>query len=214
MSPVSYRFSPPLRVLTGAVLLVTLTGLSSVALAHNVVEDRIPVPESTITDSPVEISISVDDVFLDVGDHTRGFSIVLIDDAGLYYGDGCVELVERRMSAQVNLGQPGTYSVVYQFVSADGHSLSESYFVEFEPTADHTPSPGKPGAPACGGENTTPETLSGTPPLAGDDAPETSSGNPTRASPIPLWAWLGGPIVLLSAGALWWIRARSKRDGS
>ena len=84
----SVRFSPALSALTGVVLLVALTGMGSVALAHNVVEDRIPVPESTITDSPVDVSLSTDDFFLEVGGNQRGFAIVMVDSDGLFYGDG------------------------------------------------------------------------------------------------------------------------------
>lgn len=208
----SARFSPALSALTGVVLLVALTGMGSVALAHNVVEDRIPVPESTITDSPVDISLSTDDFFLDVGGNQRGFAIVMVDSDGLFYGDGCVELVERHMKASVALGKPGTYSVVYQFVSADGHSLSESYTVEFEPAADHTPSPGNPLAPVCGVDYVAPEVLTEIPTPSDDVAPASVPHDSNPMSPIPAWAWVA-PLVLGASGALWWFRSRKKRGG-
>lgn len=214
MTAPSVRFSPPLQALTGAVLLLALTGMGSVAVAHNVVEDRIPVPESTITNSPVDISISTDDLFLDVGANQGGFAIVMRDDAGLYYGDGCVELSERQMTARVAVGEPGTYSVVYQFVSADGHSLSESYTVEFQPTADHTPSPGRPDTPVCGVGDVAPETPSASPAPADTMRPESTADTATPVALIPAWAWLGGPLVLVAAGALWWVRSRRHGDDS
>lgn len=125
-------------------------GVASPALAHNVVEDRDPAADSVVSTSPVTVSISTNDVFLDTGDATRGFAIVAQDDAGFYYGDGCVIINERTMSATIDLGGPGTYTVLYQFVSADGHTLQDSYTFDFEPGAQHRPAVGLDAPPVCG----------------------------------------------------------------
>lgn len=123
---------------------------SAPALAHNVVEDRIPEPGSVVQESPLTVSIGSNDVFLDISGDGRGFALVAVDDAGLFYGDGCVTITERRMEAVIALGDAGTYDIVYQFVSADGHSLSDRYSIVFEPTAAHTPARGQATAPVCG----------------------------------------------------------------
>lgn len=125
-------------------------GVASPALAHNVVEDRDPAADSVVSTSPVTVSISTNDVFLDTGDATRGFAIVAQDDAGFYYGDGCVIINERTMSATIDLGGPGTYTVLYQFVSADGHTLQDSYTFDFAPGAQHRPAVGLAAPPVCG----------------------------------------------------------------
>jgi copper resistance protein C len=131
------------------------------AAAHNVVEERIPAPNSTVTESPVAISLATDDLFLDLGGEAKGFGVVLRDSAGLYYGDGCVEVLERKMTASAELGQADTYQVIYQFVSADGHPLSESYEFVFEPGPDHTAAPGYDTPAECGVPRNTPEEESG-----------------------------------------------------
>lgn len=202
------RISPTLRISTGALFATVALLVGPAAVAHNVVEDRIPVPESIITDSPVEVSIATDDIFLDLGENQGGFAIVMMDEAGLYYGDGCVELQERRMTASIPLGGAGTYTVVYQFVSADGHSLSESYTVEFQPTEDHVETPGIPTAPVCGVEFQAPEEppVEVSPPAELAPLEEVSSNTPTAA--IPVWAWLAGPLVLVLGGGLWWLARR------
>lgn len=125
-------------------------GFPVAALAHNVVEDRDPSAGSLVTVSPLTVSISTNDNFLDTGDATRGFAVVARDSAGLYYGDGCVTITERTMSATIALGGAGTYTVLYQFVSADGHTLQENYDFVFEPAPDHVPAMGLSGPPVCG----------------------------------------------------------------
>ncbi|MFM1952978.1 MAG: hypothetical protein RL187_187, partial [Actinomycetota bacterium] len=74
-----------LSVALGVVLVV-----ATPALAHNVVEERIPEPGSTVTESPVAISITSNDTYLDLSGAGQGFGIVVRDTQGLYYGDGCV----------------------------------------------------------------------------------------------------------------------------
>lgn len=149
-------------------------GFPAFAFAHNVVEDRDPAADSVVTTSPVTVSISTNDSFLDTGDATRGFAIVARDAAGLYYGDGCVSITEATMTATVALGEGGTYSVLYQFVSADGHTLQDAYTVVFEPSPDHVPAAGLSTAPVCGdtteelpSEQTTPEPIA---PIVADDS--------------------------------------------
>ncbi|MCF8550307.1 MAG: copper resistance protein CopC [Pontimonas sp.] len=138
------------RWIAGLVGVALALGSAAPALAHNVVEDRDPAADSVVTQSPVTVSISTNDSFLDTGDATRGFAIVAQDGAGLYYGDGCVNIDERTMSATIDLGRPGTYTVLYQFVSADGHTLQDSYTFVFEPGADHGPAVGLVAPPVCG----------------------------------------------------------------
>jgi methionine-rich copper-binding protein CopC len=66
--------SRALRILTGALFALAALLAGPAAVAHNVVEERIPVPESTITDSPVEVSVATDDIFLDLGDNRGAFA--------------------------------------------------------------------------------------------------------------------------------------------
>jgi methionine-rich copper-binding protein CopC len=117
-------------------------GSDTPAFGHNVVEQRIPAPDSEVSQSPVEVSIATDGSFLDLGGEGRGFAIVVRDSSGQYFGDGCVELTEGRMKASIELGEPGVYELAYQFVSADGHSLAESYEFTYAPADDYRSAPG------------------------------------------------------------------------
>jgi copper resistance protein C len=137
--------------IVAASLVASLVGcIASPAVAHNVVEDRSPAPGAIVTQSPVTVSIGTNDAFLDLGGDGRGFALVALNDAGEYYGDGCVTVDQTVMSAVIALGNAGTYTIAYQFISADGHSLSDSYTIEFEPSPQHQPVPGQETAPLCG----------------------------------------------------------------
>ena len=57
------------------------------------------------------------------GPGSSGFALQIRDAAGAYYGDGCVEVVDATMSAIPALGAPGEYTMLWQAVSADGHSI-------------------------------------------------------------------------------------------
>jgi copper resistance protein C len=171
-------------------------GFPASAFAHNVVEDRDPAADSLVTTSPVTVSISTNDNFLDTGEATGGFALVARDASGLYYGDGCVSIDERTMSATLELGGAGTYTVLYQFVSADGHTLQDNYDFVFEPSPDHVPASGSSAAPTCGEttedipvEDTTPEVIA---PL---DAPQVVADE--SVSLIPTIAGVVVLIVLL-----------------
>ena len=197
--------------LMGAALLGALLLGASPAVAHNVVEDRTPAPGSTVTESPVDISLTTNDIFLDLGGDASGFGVVIRDSAGLYYGDGCVSVIERTMSTSAELGEAGTYEITYQFVSADGHSLSESYGFDFAPTSSHTPALGYDAPAECGVPRDTPiaeaETVVTSTPIATedivtDDAPR---------DPILIVGFLSIVSIAVVVWIVW--RVRQKRNG-
>jgi len=148
-----FRLKPSLVGLTWGVAAVAsvIVGSQS-ALAHNVVLDTIPQVGSTVAESPLEVHVLTSDELLDLAGTGAGFAIVVQDDAGLYYGDGCVTIGPNDMFTTVDLGSSGPYQVTYQFVSADGHSLSDGFPFTFAPTASHTPAQGQTEAPRCGVE--------------------------------------------------------------
>lgn len=228
-------FFPP--AFSPVFILVTLLGalgFGSSASAHNAVEELRPPPDSILKVSPVAVSVATNDVFLDVGENQGGFGIVMVDQDGLFYGDGCVLLSERRMTADIDLGGPGEYQVVYQFVSADGHTLSETYRVTFQPDQTHVPTPGHTNRPVCGVDATVPD--SPAPDSPGPDSPgpdasapgetlgapnstdvdverDTDTVSPTSAptATIPVWAWALGPVVVAGVVGLGWFRARRNK---
>ena len=200
----------------GVALLGALLVGASPAYAHNVVEDQVPAPGSTVTQSPIAISLSTNDMFLDLGGDATGFGVVVRDSAGLYYGDGCVSVVERQMTASAELGEAGNYEIIYQFVSADGHSLSESYEFTFDPGPSHTPAPGYETPAECGVPRELPtgasesETLAT--PIAAPAATEEIATEETPQDPILIVGFLSIVSVAVVVWIVW--RVRQKRNGN
>ena len=147
------------RVVLGS--LVCVAGLvvgSPTALAHNAVLNEDPERDSVVTVSPLPISVTTNDALLDLMGEGQGNQIAVTNEAGEYFGDGCVTLGTNSLEALVPLGEAGVYTITYQFVSADGHSVSDSYQITFEPGSSHVPAMGQPSLPLCGEEPVVEET--------------------------------------------------------
>src|SRR5690606_518500 len=110
--------------------LVAVLGLGAPAQAHNWVVSTTPAEGETLAELPESFEIRSNDALLDVTGTGSGFAFLVQDAEGLYYGDGCVRVVGPSMFTTAALGEPGPYTVSWQFVSADGHTLSGSYGFE------------------------------------------------------------------------------------
>ena len=213
--------SPLLSVGLFALLSVTPVQL---AMAHNQVAQTTPAAGSTVTTSPVEIEIVTTDDLLDLAGNTSGFAITVQDSAESYFGDGCVRVDGPALYASAELGDAGEYTVTYQYISADGHSLSDAFVFFFEPTANHTPTLGQTGPPVCGGSADEPAEE----PAVEKEESELETPSPSRvdeesdsdSAPVvrDTMAW-SGPIIgagivvvaVATMGYLLWERSRSKR---
>jgi methionine-rich copper-binding protein CopC len=188
------------------------------AWGHNVVLETSPEAGSTISDSPVDIRIVTNDKLLDLGGTGSGFAIVVKDVNGLHYGDGCVTVGEADMTATVALGAAGDYTVTFQFVSADGHSLSDSFGFSFAPGSSHSPARGFFDPPVCGVESGLVDAPVG-------DITEAPPSEESSFEPIleqgaveeqserwPITLAIAGVLVVLSLTLLVWMVRR--RNGS
>lgn len=137
---------------SAGLILASVLGISTLAIAHNQVAATTPEAGSTWSESPVTVSVTTAENLLDLGGNQAGFAIVVTDSEGMFYGTGCIELDERTLSTTVELGTAGEYEVTYQLVSEDGHTISDRFGFSFAPTADHTPATGLESAPVCGEE--------------------------------------------------------------
>jgi len=144
----------------GIAVAAAIIALPVSSWAHNAVLETTPEAGDTVTVSPVEVRIVTSDTLLDLGGQGSGFAIAVQDDQGAYFGDGCLDIGSTDYATVADLGQAGDYTVTYRFVSADGHSLSDSFSFTFEPTDDHTPADGFVNRPVCGeeGQVVVPET--------------------------------------------------------
>lgn len=135
--------------------LATLAGATALALAaplaasaHDSLNSSTPAEGSTVT-SADSIALTFSGVLLELGGDQQSTAIQVRRD-GRFYETACPALSDRTASVPVALGAAGTYDVVWQVVSSDGHPVSGTYSFTYEPPAG---APAAEGAtkPACGG---------------------------------------------------------------
>lgn len=179
------------------------------AQAHNYIVSSTPAEGATIATLPASFGVTTNDNLLSLGGATGGFALQVKDSAGLFYEDGCITVAGPTMSTSAVLGAPGPYTVLWQLVSIDGHSVSGSYDFTWAPAAGQTTATGTSAAPVCGqaaspsastpsqpGTTTEPGTpsQSALPPEA--DPSSTGSGQDDGAGTI---LGIGGGVVGLAA---------------
>lgn len=177
------------RIIVGAILVgVAITGSIGLApaYAHSSLVASTPEDGETLTVLPERFSVTTNEAMLDVGG-SKGFALQIVDVAGAYYGDGCVQIVDATMSTAAALGEPGDYTMLWQTVSADGHSIDGEIAFTWEPSSDVPSSIGQSVAPSCGE-------------AAGDGAPASEQ----EASPFGLTEALivGGGLIAVVIGVV------------
>lgn len=120
------------------------------ATAHNFVVSTNPGIDATLTLPPERFEILTNETLLDVAGDGTGFALQVTDEQGLFYGDGCLVVDGVGMSMGAWLGDGGTYTVSYQFISADSHTLSGTYQFDYQPDPAATITPGSEAPLACG----------------------------------------------------------------
>ncbi len=168
----------------GAALVLGVAGPAS---AHDYVVDSTPADGATITELPDAWTVTANAPLLALEGNTNAFAIVITDAEGLYYGDGCVEVTGPTMAAPAALGEPGEYAMTFQYVSSDGHTLSETYAFSYAPVGDEPVTEGSPEAPECGGGGTAGATGNGESGAAADDE---------GAAVLAGVAWIGGGLLV------------------
>ena len=171
-----------------AVAVLAVLATAGPASAHNYVVESTPAEGEVLTALPEQFSVTTNEALLDLGGSGSGFGLEIIDADGLYYGDGCVTVEGATMSAPAVIGEPGEYTLVYQVVSADGHTVSDSFGFTWAPEADVEASTGSTEAGDCNGLY-----------ARGDGAQA-----PSEAASIDLGTvlWIGGAIAAVAIAVL------------
>ena len=131
-------------------IIAPVLGLAAPAQAHNYLVASTPEAGSTLTELPERFSITTNDALLDISGDGTGFAMQVSDNAGLFYGDGCLAVDGSSVYTSAALGEAGTYLVRWQIISADGHPISDQFEFRWQPTDAVTPSVGASVAPNCG----------------------------------------------------------------
>jgi methionine-rich copper-binding protein CopC len=142
-----HRFIAVGALCAGALLLV-----AAPASAHSQLVSSTPAADETVTTLPPQFSVTMNEDLLDLAGDGTGFGIQVTDAAGRFYGDGCVTIAGPTLTMGASLGGPGSYRLVYQVVSDDGHPVSAEF--AFTWTGEAT-GPGSDTPPVCGQAVTT-----------------------------------------------------------
>lgn len=206
--------------------------------AHSTIVDTNPQDGATIATLPESFSVAANEDILTV-DGATSATILITDQAGLYYGDGCATVSGPTLSTVATLGEAGVYTMRYGLVSADGHPVEGVVTFAWDPGADAAAVPGQSSAPTCGATtpsetptaepSTSPEPTDSAAPTATSEAPSSSTApsNPATGAPeegddeggLPALAYVGIGIALLAgvAGVLiatWRRGLRKEHDGA
>lgn len=178
-------------------------GAALPAWSHDYLADSTPTEGETLSSLPESWSVSANNPLLALDGNEKAFAIIVTDSEGRYYGDGCVDVDGPTMTAPALLGGPGDYTMTFQYVSSDGHTLSDSIGFSYAPTGEQPVSEGSIQPPACGGEASGDETsdAAGAPGAAVDDG----------AAVLGAVAWIGGGLLAAAAVAAIVVLANRRR---
>jgi methionine-rich copper-binding protein CopC len=189
-------------VAVAAALAVPAVIVASPAAAHNFIVSSTPASGEVLTRLPAQFSITTNGPLLTMRNNTGGFAMQIRDAAGQYYGDGCLTVSGPTMSQAAALGTAGAYTVLWQFVSADAHTVSGEYPFTWAPVAGQPVSTGARIPPDCNG------TTGGAAPSP--SATAAASDSRTASASLTDVLWIGGAIgaVLLAALATFLVLGR------
>lgn len=176
-----------------ALAMAGVIAIAGPASAHSQIVASTPSPNETLTALPARFEIDTNEALLDIGGTGRGFAFEIEDATGRFYETGCVSIVDDSMFTAARLGAPGAYTVVYQLVSADGHTVSGRIPFTWAPSGAAVVTKGVPSPPGCHG-------------APGPAKPDASGGGSerTRDATVPLAdiLWIGGIIVAVALAVI------------
>lgn len=181
------------------VVVASVLGLSAPAQAHNYLVSSTPAQGSTLTELPAEFSVTTNGALLSLDGSVNGFALEIKGADGLYYGDGCVTVSGATLSEPAAIGPAGDYTMLWQLVSTDGHTVSGEVNFTWAPAADVEPSVGAASPANCGNEA---------------EAPAASGPQETRPNAdLGDVLWIGGAIgaVLVAALVTFLVMTRRKK---
>ncbi len=188
----------------GAAALVTLVAalfVATPAMAHNYYVSSTPEIGEVLTALPDEFTVSTNDNLLNLEGSVGGFLMKVTGPDELYYGDGCVTVSGASVSMPAALGPAGDYTLEWQVISADGHTISDTIPFTWQPAAGNESTVvGSSSVPNCGNESVS--------------APDTATGTADDNVSTDI-LWIGGAITIVAVAiiaALLFIRPKKKGD--
>ncbi|MCU1546486.1 MAG: copper resistance protein CopC [Homoserinimonas sp.] len=149
MKPFTARLGR-MGMLAASVGLLVAIGFAAPAQAHSFVVDSNPQAGESLTELPPEFSVTANEPLLNLAGG-EAFGLLVHDADGLYYGDGCVTVNGATASTHAEIGPAGNYTLTYQILSADAHTVSGSIDFVWDPASSKAViSEGSSTPPVCG----------------------------------------------------------------
>ena len=134
----------PAAVLLGVALALTAPLSAS---AHDSLVSSDPAADAGVTTALSDVTLTFSGTPLNLGEGQRSNAVEVRHD-GRNYETDCVALSDKNVTVPVALGGAGSYEVIWQVVSSDGHPVSGSYTFDYTPPAGAEQAEGSP-TPAC-----------------------------------------------------------------
>ena len=187
----------------GAVLVAAALALApaAAASAHDYLVETSPASGATQTEPLTKVSLTFNDRVLDLTGDGKS-AILQVTSGGRYFETGCPTILDRDVSAPVTLGAAGAYTVNWQIVSSDGHTVSGTYGFEYKPASGASAASRGSATPTCGAP--APGDVVATPGAAAPTPGETVSTSAPATAPsstdsgLPLVIGIGIGIVVLA----------------
>jgi methionine-rich copper-binding protein CopC len=133
----------------GAAAAALVLSAAAPASAHSQLLGSTPSEGETLAELPAQFSVTMNERLLaDAG--LSAFALQVRDADGLYYGDGCLQVVDDTLTTPAAIGPAGDYVLEWQVVSADGHPVGGEIAFSWtgEATAEGSTEPSSCGAEA------------------------------------------------------------------
>lgn len=114
------RRGPAVAVVLGVIGVLSWVG-SSPASAHAGLLDSDPPAATVLDQAPASVSLTFTDQIREPA------YVVVSDSTGQRVDDGPTRILRNVVRVGVEVTAPGTYTVAFRVVSADGHPIAESY---------------------------------------------------------------------------------------
>jgi methionine-rich copper-binding protein CopC len=167
----------------GAAGLLALVPVSPAA-AHDYVVSSTPAEGSTQSVELDEASITFNDVVLDLSGTGSSNVLEVTDASGRHYEDGCSTTSGATLSTGVALGAAGDYSMTYQAVSSDGHTVSASLPFTWAPPVGAAVAEGAATRPVCDASDEGATGEGTEQPAASEEPGDESSGAATPSTSV------------------------------
>lgn len=159
-----------LLAMLGAVLVGVLAlAPAGSASAHDYLVESSPAANATQTSPLTQVSLTFNDRVLDLTGDGSSALVQVIGPGEKHFETGCASILDRTVTAPVALGDAGSYTVTWQIVSADGHTVSNSITFTYAPAAGAKPAAGSSDRPRCGDGQSTSTTAPTVAPSASSD---------------------------------------------